>query len=287
MYPNTKVTAKGFTLIELITVIIVLGVVSVGISGFIRTGVEIYTDNTERDQLLGESRFVIERLTREIRSAIPNSVRLRSNNSRTTQCIEFIPAEWVSFYTSLSVVPDTTAAATIVEFANNPVGFELKSGDFAIVYPTNNELDNNDVYHLTNGKRKEIISCSDIGDDTGCDTADDPEGTAKLTVAGAFKDHSPASRLYIARKTISYCARKSNRSIYRNEADITEEQVIYSSGALMAENINNDFGDIDESPFRLYEPTLSRNSLVHILLAFEHNEEIINYSSEVHVPNVP
>ena len=47
---------KGFTLVELITVIIVLGVVSVGISGFIRTGIQIYTDTTERDQCYEFSR---------------------------------------------------------------------------------------------------------------------------------------------------------------------------------------------------------------------------------------
>lgn len=281
MLRNTKTTSKGFTLVELVTVIIVLGVVSVGISGFIRTGVEIYTDTTERDQLLGDSRFVMERLTRELRMAIPNSVRVSANS--TTQCIEFVPSEWVSFYTSLSVIPDTSTSATIIEFANNPVGFELKTGDFAIVYPTNSD----EVYDLTLNKRKEIDSCSDNGDDTDCDTVDDPGGTVELTVAGAFKDYSPASRLYIARKTISYCANKNERSIYRNEGDITSGQTIYSSGTLMAENISNNFSNVDEAPFVVYEATLTRNSLVHILLAFERNEELINYSTEVHVPNVP
>ena len=287
MYRLTKAATKGFTLVELVTVIIVLGVVSVGISGFIRTGVEIYTDSTERDQLLGDSRFAVERLTRELRMAVPNSARVKANNSDTIQCIEFIPSEWVSFYTSLSVFPDTSTTATIVEFANNPVGFELNTGDFAIVYPTNIQENNNDVYHLANGKRKEITSCADSGTDNSCSTADDPDGTAKLTITGAFKDHSPASRLYIARKTLSYCAHKNNRSIYRNEGNISEDQIIYTSGTLMAENINNDFTNDDEAPFRVYEATLTRNSMVHILLAFERNEEIVNFSSEVHVPNVP
>lgn len=277
----------GFTLVELVTVIIVLGVVSVGISGFIRTGVEIYSDATERDQLLSDSRFIVERINRELRMAIPNSVRVTANSSGSIQCVEFVPSVWVSFYTSLSVVPDTSATATIVEYANNPVGFVLKPSDFAIVYPTNNKENNSDVYHLANDKRKAISSCSDNGSDTSCNTADDPGGTAKLTITGAFKDHSPASRLYIARKTVSYCASSINRSIYRNEGDITESQLVYSSGVLMAENISNDFTAPEEAPFTVYDATLTRNSLIHILLAFERNEEIINYSSEVHIPNVP
>ena len=274
---------KGFTLIELITVIIVLGVVSVGISGFIRTGIEIYTDTTERNQLLGDSRFLMERLTRELRMAVPNSVRVKSNDSNSIQCIEFVPAEWVSFYSHLSVFPDTSTSANIVEFANNPIGFRLTAGDFAIVYPT----DKHDVYDLTSGKRKQINSCGDYGADTDCETADDPGGIARLTVSGAFTDHSPASRLFIARKTVSYCARQSNRSIYRNEGNLTQEQTVYLTGTLMAEHINNDFDNVNEALFTVYQATLTQNSLVHILLAFERNEEIINYSSEVHIPNVP
>lgn len=278
---SVKRNTKGFTLVELITVIIVLGVVSVGISGFIRTGVDIYSDVTERDQLLGESRFVIERINRELRMAIPNSVRVAENPAGTIQCIEFVPSAWVSFYTSLSVVPDTSTSATIVEFANNPVGFQLAAGDFAVVYPT----DNADVYDINEGKRRLISACSDDGDGD-CSTADDSGGTAVLTIDAPFADHSPASRLYIARQTVSYCA-NSTGQIYHNQGNITTSQTIYTTGTLMAENLQNDFSNTNQLPFSVYAATLSRNSLVHILLAFENNEEIINYSTEIHIPNVP
>ena len=272
----------GFTLVELVTVIIVLGVVSVGISGFIRTGVDIYSDVTERDQLLGDSRFVVERINRELRMAIPNSVRVAANSSGSIQCVEFVPSEWVSFYTSLSVLPDTSTEATVVEWGNNQHDFVWQTGDFAIVYPTNN----NEVYDVSLNKRIQITACTDDGDGD-CSTADDPDGTAQLTLAATFDDHSPASRLYIARRSISYCANSSNRSIYRNEGNITKAQLVYASGVLMAENISNDFNLPEEAPFTVYDATLTRNSLIHILLAFERNEEIINYSSEVHIPNVP
>ena len=278
---STKFNAKGFTLVELITVIIVLGVVSVGISGFIRTGVDIYSDVTERDQLLGESRFVIERLNRELRMAIPNSVRVAQNNSGNIQCIEFVPSQWVSFYTSLSVVPDTSTSATILEFANNPVGFQLAAGDFGIVYPT----DNADIYDVSEGKRRLISACSDAGDGD-CSTADDPGGTAVLTIGTPFAEHSPAGRLYIARQSVSYCA-NSNGQIYRVQNNIAPTQTIHTAGTLMAENLQNNFSNTNELPFSVYVATLSRNSLVHILLAFEYNEEIINYSTEVHIPNAP
>jgi MSHA biogenesis protein MshO len=278
----TKATAKGFTLVELVTVIIVLGVVSIGISGFIRTGVQIYADVTERDQLLGDSRFVVERINRELRIAIPNSVRVTANNAGNIQCLEFVPSVWASFYTNLSVMPALSTTANIVEFAINPANFRLQiNADFAIVYPTSNV----DVYDLNNNKRKLITACTVDGNDD-CNEDVDPNGIAELTVSAAFKTHSPASRLYIARTAVSYCAH-SNGEIYRIEDAINTTQSVYSSGTLMAENLENDFTQSDEAPFRIYDATLTRNSLVQILLAFERNEEIINYSSEVHIPNVP
>jgi MSHA biogenesis protein MshO len=277
----TKATAKGFTLVELVTVIIVLGVVSVGISGFIRTGVQTYSDVIERDQLLGDSRFVVERIHRELRLAIPNSARVTANNAGNIQCLEFVPSVWVSFYTNLSVLPALSTTASIVEFANNAADFRLETNDFAIVYPTSTP----DVYDLNNNKRKLITACTVNGNDD-CNEDIDPNGVAKLTVSAAFKDHSPASRLYIARTAVSYCAHSSGE-IYRIEVNINTTQTVYSAGTLMAENLKNDFTQSDEAPFRIYDATLTRNGLVHILLAFERNEEIINYSSEVHIPNVP
>jgi len=277
-----KPSVTGFTLIELITVIIVLGVVSVGISGFIRTGVEIYNDVTERDQLLGESRFLVERLTRELRMAVPNSVRVRKRNSGTTHCIEFVPSEWVSFYTSLSVKPDTSKSANVIAWGDNPAGYIWKTGDFAIVYPTKTD----EVYDLSLIKRIATTACSDDGANNGCSTPDSSNGTLQLTLDADFDDHSPASRLYIARKAVSYCANTEGQ-IYRVEDSINTRQSIYRSGTLMAENLSNDLTEVNEAPFKVYDATLTRNSLVHLLLAFERNEEIINYTHEVHFPNVP
>jgi MSHA biogenesis protein MshO len=275
----TQTTTKGFTLVELVTVIIVLGVVSVGISGFIRTGVDIYADVTERDQIIGDSRFVVERINRELRSAIPNSIRVTNDGSN--QCLEFVPAEWVTFYTTLPVSPDTSEIATVLELADNKVNYSLKSGDFAVVYPTSNY----DVYHEDSDKRREILSCTNVNND--CKLSDITNGIAQLTITQAFVDRSPASRLYIARKAVSYCVIDSENRIYRNENSlVNSDQDLYTSGVLMAENLTNVLAN-DEVPFSVYEATLTRNGLVQIFLAFNRNQEVINFNSEVHIPNVP
>jgi MSHA biogenesis protein MshO len=209
---------NGFTLIELLTVIIVLGVVSVGISGFVRTGMNIYNDVTERDQLLSDSRFVVERISRELRSAVPNSMRISIDASITddvVQCLEFVPTKWVAYYTNIPVFPDLptiTTSASVVELSASPDLFPLQGNEFAIVYPTSLE----DIYgpidtasHDQN-KRLIIRACTDTN--ANCSDSDGPPHLATLTLSRdgneeltAFADDSPASRLYIV-STLCYCS---------------------------------------------------------------------------------
>jgi MSHA biogenesis protein MshO len=279
-------TTRGFTLIELVTVIVVLGIVSVGIAGFMRSGVQIYADATEREQLLGDSRFVIERLTRELRSAIPNSLRVAQDATRA--CIEFVPAQWVAFYTSLSVFPDTTNKGRVVELANNSAKYIWQAGDHAVVYPTKSE----DVYNTTNGKRRQILACTTNMDanndgnpdsDGNCANENVVSHLAELSFDGNFADNSPASRLYIARNAVSYCV--VNSSIYRIESAIAPSQSLYSSGNLMAEHVQNNIA-LDK-PFVVLPASLSRNALAQIQLSFMRSEELINYGLEVNIANAP
>jgi MSHA biogenesis protein MshO len=282
--------SKGFTLIELVTVIIVLGIVSIGIAGFLRGGFQIYADATERQQILTESRFVVERLNRELRMAIPNSMRLRNDLSLEIQCLEFVPAQWVSFYTTLPISPSTSTQARIVELAGNSQ-FSLQLGDFAFVYPTAPK----DIYDSSEQKRQSVLACSDAIDADGdsnpdgdgdCSTADSTSHTAELTLSAAFADYSPASRMYFGRKSVSFCARSDG--MYRHEDNLSVTQTLYDKGGdLMAEHLRNDLSDENELPFAISNAVLNRNGLVHILLAFELNEEQLNYSIEVHIPNVP
>jgi len=277
---------KGFTLIELITVIIVLGVVSVGIGGFIRTGMAIYTDATERDQILSESRFVLQRINRELRMAVPNSSRFATNNAKSIQCLEFVPITWLTYYTELPILPSTSTSANVVELPDDPDGFILNPGsDFAVVYPTATE----DVYDTSEPleiKRQLIKSCSDGGLNSDCATADSSNHLNTLTLAGGFAENSPATRLYIVREAVSYCVR--SEKIYRHSDTINTDQTVYGSGGvLMAENLVNDLADSAQQVFRVTEPTLTRNGLISLLLTFDKNEELINFSHEVHIANVP
>jgi MSHA biogenesis protein MshO len=248
----------------------------------------IYNDVTERDQILSESRFLVERVNRDLRIAVPNSARIANSGSglSSIQCLEFVPITWVTHYTELAILPSTSTSANVVQISDDTGKFILNPGsDFALVYPTSNEA----VYNTSEPleiKRQVITACSDDGANSDCTTGDSSNNLATLTLAGAFADDSPARRLYIVREAVSYCVR--NKQIYRHTDTINAVQTVYSTGgSLMAENLVNDLSDPEQQVFRVIPPTLARNGLINLLLTFEKNEEIVNYSNEVHIPNVP
>ena len=100
---------NGFSLIEMIVVIVVLGVLATGISTFVNFGTQVYTDATDREQVVSSARFAIERLNRELRIAMPNSIRVNANSLtgvNAKQCIEFTPIVLSTTYTDIAVTPE-------------------------------------------------------------------------------------------------------------------------------------------------------------------------------------
>lgn len=61
--------SKGFTIIELIVVIIILGVVGVFTFQFLASGIQTYITMQKQKDLLDEARLCLERMSREIRDA--------------------------------------------------------------------------------------------------------------------------------------------------------------------------------------------------------------------------
>lgn len=87
--------SHGFTLIEMVVVIVVLGVLAIMVSEFIGSGVMLYRDNAEQQRVLADVRFAMERLNREIATAHPFSVRDPVGDG---SCVEFIRVSAAGHY---------------------------------------------------------------------------------------------------------------------------------------------------------------------------------------------
>jgi len=92
--------ARGFTLIELVVVIIILGIVGTMTSRFLSQSVELYSNSALQQQRIAESRFVLERLNREVSGIHPFSLRdpFASDLTYQGKCIEYIRISAVSSY---------------------------------------------------------------------------------------------------------------------------------------------------------------------------------------------
>ena len=73
--------ARGFTLVELVVVIVILGIVSSMVAVFVTVPVRSYLDTAARVELADIADTATRRIARDVRLALPNSVRVTSNSS--------------------------------------------------------------------------------------------------------------------------------------------------------------------------------------------------------------
>ena len=78
--------SRGFTLVELVMVMVVAGILAAALTVFLRPAIESYTSTRRRAELLHEADVALKLMVREVRRAVPNSIRTPSN-----QCFELVP----------------------------------------------------------------------------------------------------------------------------------------------------------------------------------------------------
>ena len=88
---NAAMTASrratgGFTLIELVMVIVVSGVMAAALVVFFRPAIEGYLASRARADLTDQADTALRRMVRDVRLAVPNSIRTPSS-----QCFELVP----------------------------------------------------------------------------------------------------------------------------------------------------------------------------------------------------
>lgn len=105
--------ARGFTLIEAIAVIVITGIIAAVIAVFIARPVEGYVDATRRAILSDLADNSLRRMARDIRLAVPNSVRVSGTCGVGSCYLEYIPtSDGVRYRTELS----GTASGDILDF---------------------------------------------------------------------------------------------------------------------------------------------------------------------------
>lgn len=254
---------RGFTLVELITVMMVMGILAIGTVRFIADSSTGFASTITRTELAGDARFTIERISRELRSALPGSVR------STAECIEFIPVVSASSYTTLPVAV-AASAFTAVPFDPLPAG----SGYRVAVNPDASS------YQLgTNSVVSPVVSLGvpDVNN----------EVTVSFSANHQFPAESASNRFFLIASPVSFCIAAQRLWRYSNYGfnSLQPGPAALPAGlpdrSLIADQVSG------APPFQVSSATLNRSAVVELDMVFSRGNDQIALQHLVQVRNVP
>ena len=261
--PGKRARSRGFTLLEMVAVIVLLGVLAAGIGSFIKVGSQIYLDTSNREQLVASARFAVERLNREIRTALPNSVRVTLSGGR--QCLEYTPSVTSAVYLDIPVAPETASDQVSIArlFDESLFNDSLR----VAVYPLNPDdvyTNNNKLYDIKSGS-----SLNTVGD----------QSSITLSSAVTFAADSPTRRIFLIGGAVAYCV--ENAALWRHTGYGYTNLQPDNAGVLMAKYVAS------SAPFHVNEASHLRNATVTATLTFARDGDSMTFNTEVQIPNVP
>ena len=294
----------GFTLVELIMVIVIMGAIGGMVSVFMKSPIDAYLDSARRAALTDVADTVVRRMARDIQKSLPNSIRPLNSS----QCIEFIPTRSGGRYraadadalnfgsagsTSFNVFGDFTAASTTV-----PADQQIKPLDVIVLY--NLGIPGLDAYSGTNIATVTAVAATPTGTP--------PETALTVTVPGTVNTTFPflntTNRFQIVPKeenVVAYvCANlgssgegscKNNLCLYRQILPLTTADPAVSgcpTPSLVAPNKASILASKLGSCNFNYSPDQQHNALVAMTLQLtDDSGESVNLYHEVHVSNTP
>lgn len=294
-------SSRGFTLVEAIMVIVITGIIAGMVAVFIKAPVESYIDMSRRAELTDVADTAVRRIARDIRLALPNSVRNPVDGD--DKCVEFMPTKIGGRYRAAQ-----TSAVTgdILNFTATDDSFDMLGLNSSL--PSSEQIAANDVVVVYNdGSTSGNAYAGQNAIQVSPPAAGDTAGTTKINfvVAGTkifdrktLPSASPANRFQVLPSTeqvVSYDCSSGN-TLFRYSRDITARTTEWTqpatcsamtSGATAATLATN-----VTSCSIMYVPPgtgtgVGRFGIVSISLGMTQADESVNLYHQVKVDNTP
>lgn len=283
MRPIRPDRARGFTLIEMIVVLSILGILMAAVAIFIQRPMAGIIDMTRRAELADTADTALRRMQRDLQRALPNSVRVTSNGA--TQLIEFLPTISGGRYCaeagttvggSACAALDFTSAATAFGFIGNLPGFDANQVSEIAIY--NLGIEGADAYR---------------GDNTASCNVDVSNNTINMVGSKAFPYPSPGNRFQLIGKPVSYvCAPATSGGDgtgtlmrvtgYNKQATqpTAPASLTNASSHLLASRVAGCAIDYQQA-------AIDQNGLLTLTLTIQRNNEKVTLTHAIAIHNVP
>ncbi len=282
--------ANGFTLVELIVVLTIVGVLAVLGSVIIVQPFLATEDISRRGQLVDSADLALERMAREIRLAVPNTVRIASIGDRTA--VEFVPTLTGGRYRRYND-PGTNdddpinlgpASDTFDVLGGLPQFGEAGTGG-----TTCGEADATCMNIYNTGQSGFNLYDGDNLARISAKAAGPPHQTLTFTEVGSgagptFRSHSPRQRFYLFDTVMSFvCDTGTGRLTLHQDYGLNGSQSTTPGGdtGLVTDGVQS-------CSFDYQGGTATRSGLLTIVMRFARSEGgAITLFKQIHVLNAP
>ena len=276
---------RGFTLIEMIIVIVLTSIIASAVAVFIGLPVQGYVDTARRAEMSDEADTALRRLGRDLRLALPNSVRVTDSGAT----IEILLTKIGGRY---RIASEATATADPLDFSATDTLFD-QLGPFSVLTGQAITINSDRVviYNLGPG-----VTSADAyaGGNSSLITAA-PAGALpneqRIQIAPLrFPLESPGNRFQVIEGPVSYVCANGTLTRYWGYAITPTQQsgaTLAASAALRALAASNVAPGLASCTF-VYAPGVTeRAGLVALTLTLTRGLESVRLYHEVHVSNVP
>ena len=262
--------ARGVTLIELVMVLVITGVIGTMVAVFIRQPVEGYLDTARRAEMTDIADTALRRITRDLRTAVPNSVRVDGAG----KYIEYLQSSGGGRYRA---EVDSAGGGNILDFTIADTSFDvigpmpaLAAGNFIV------------IYNLTSDPA--ISTANAYALDNLANYASNSPPTITLSAGKLFPFPSPGKRFQVVQYPVTYaCEGGVLRRYWGYTIQHTPQPAPPSGGnsALLATNVTDCSFSYSTSG------ASGRTGTVALVLQIEESGEKVRLFQQAHVNNVP